>query len=66
MLVKAINCCVIPKSPVLLDFESLLTYNLSSWLIACVVTCSLGTRPLKKRKRGSGKRDGVKVYTAEC
>ena len=66
MLVKAINYCVIPKSPVLLDFESLLTYNLSSWLIACVVTRSLGTRPLKKRKGGSGKRGGVKVYTAEC
>ena len=31
-----------------------------------LVLSSLGTRPSKNRKEGSGKQGGMKVYTAEC
>ena len=31
-----------------------------------IFICSLGTRPSKNRKGGSGKWGGMEVYTAEC
>ena len=38
------------------------------WLIPSLPQClsSLGTRPSKNRKGGSGTSAGVEVYTAEC
>ena len=33
---------------------------------ACPLEVSLGTRPSKNRKGGSGKQGGMEMYTAEC
>ena len=34
--------------------------------LVAILGSSLGTRPAKNRKGGSGKQGGVEVYTAEC